>query len=314
MKMRIPLIVIALIIVIFGFLFLFSHLWSVHEDTTQKIYLNYGGLDRSYLIHIPPQYDNRTSVPLVIVLHGGGGSAENIENVTGFNSLADKEDFIVVYPEGVDGTWNSGHCCGSAMNMQVDDVGFILTVIEDVESSDNIDKKMVYATGFSNGAMMAYTLASNASNVFAAVGPVSGTIGGQARDNSSLYLPPSPSQVVSVIAFHGTADQNVLYNGGHGNETTGSRIDLSVNDSIQFWVKSDNCSNTPIYDNVSSNVTMETYNDGLNDSEVKLYTIIGGGHAWPGGVKASLFGDEPTQEISATDLIWEFFKSHPKNS
>ncbi len=313
--MRFPLVVvIAVIIAIFGFLFLYSHLWSVNEVNTQKIYLNYGGLDRSYLIHVPPQIDNKTSVPLVIVLHGGGGSAENIENVTGFSSEADKEGFIVVYPEGVDGTWNSGYCCGSGLNMQVDDVGFILKIIGDIESSHNIDKKRIYATGFSNGAMMSYTLASNASNIFAAVAPVSGSIGGQAMNNSSLYLPPMPSQAVSVIAFHGTADQNILYNGGHGNKTTGTRIDLSVNDSIQFWVKSDNCSINPIFDNIANNVTLETYTGGLNDSEVQLYTIIGGGHAWPGGVKASPTGDEPTQEISATDLIWEFFKTHPKNS
>ncbi len=96
-------------------------------------------------------------------MHGGGGSAENIENVTGFSSEADKEGFIVVYPEGVDGSWNSGYCCGSALNMQVDDVGFILKIIGDVESSHNIDKNRIYATGFSNGAMMSYTLASNAS-------------------------------------------------------------------------------------------------------------------------------------------------------
>lgn len=278
-----------------------------------KYNLNYGDFDRSYILHIPPNYNNSTSVPLVIVLHGGGGSAEDIEKVTGFSKKADEEGFIVVYPQGVGGTWNANYCCGQAMANNVDDVGFILKVISDVETRQKIDPNRIYATGFSNGAMMSYRLASEASNTFAAIGVVSGSIGGKTSENSIPYLPKTPSQPVSVIVFHGTEDQHVLYNGGHGKETTGSRIDLSVNDSVLFWVNADKCSSDPVIENITGNINRRSFSGGLNGTMVDLYTIIGGGHAWPGGEKGSIFGDEPTSEISATDLIWEFFKSHPKD-
>ena len=274
--------------------------------------MNFDGMQRSYLIHLPPHYDNQIPRPLVVVLHGGGGSPEKVEKLTGFSKKADEEGFIVVYPEGVGGTWNSGYCCGQAMKDQVDDVGFILKVIEDVESRQKIDQRRIYATGISNGAMMSYKLASEASDKFAAIGPVAGTIGGKTTENSSLYLTEKPSQPVSVIIFHGTDDQHVLYQGGHGNHTRNSRIDLSVNHSVLFWADADNCSSNPLIENINNNVTRKTYGRGLNGTEVVLYTIIGGGHAWPGGEKGSMLGDEPTTEISATNVIWEFFKSHPK--
>jgi polyhydroxybutyrate depolymerase len=312
MKRQTILLASVLIILLLGLSVYFLERGQSSNEGDVKYNLNFDGMERSYLVHIPPQYNNSTPMPLVIVLHGGGGSAENIEKVTGFSQKADEEGFIVVYPQGVGGTWNAGYCCGQAMTNQIDDVGFILKVISDVESREKINGSRIYVTGFSNGAMMSYRLASEASSTFAAVGPVSGSIGGKATANSSLYMQQTPSQPVSVIAFHGTDDQHVLYNGGHGNDTTGTRIDLSVNDSILFWVNADNCSSNPLMENIASNVTRKTYVGGSNGTEVVLYTIIGGGHAWPGGEKASLSGDEPTQEISATDVIWEFFKSHPK--
>jgi polyhydroxybutyrate depolymerase len=313
MKLQIPLLVLILLILLAGLLFSFSDKGlSSNEGSTQKYYLNFDGIERSYLLHIPPHYDNRTPMPLVVVLHGGLGTSENVEKTTGFSEKADKEGFLVVYPQGVGRTWNSGHVGGPAAKNQVDDVGFILKVIENLESSHNIDQRRIYATGMSNGAMMSYRLASEASNTFAAIGPVSGTIGGNAAKNSSLFLPEKSSQPVSVIIFHGTDDQHVLYNGGRSGGIDGGRIDLSVNDSVLFWVKADNCSSNPLIENIKNNVVRKTYTGGLNGTEVVLYTIIGGGHAWPGGKKGSMFGDESTNEISATDVIWEFFKTHLK--
>lgn len=313
MKFRIQLLALTLIVLLvtFSFLFLIKEP-SPTEGKTQKYYLNYDGMQRSYLIHLPSHYDNQTPLPLVVVLHGGGGSPEKVEKVTGFSKKADEEGFIVVYPGGEGGTWNSGYCCGMAMEYQTDDVGFILKVIQEVGKNQKIDERRIYATGISNGAMMSYRLAAEASDKFAAIGPVAGSIGGKSTENSGLYLPEKPSQPVSVIIFHGTLDQHVLYRGGHGNHSRGSRMDLSVNDSVLFWVDADYCSSNLLIDNINSNVTRKTYGGGLNGTEVVLYTIIGGGHAWPGGDKGFIWGDKPTQEISATDVIWEFFKSHPK--
>lgn len=291
MKLRLPLLVLVLIILLAGFSFFFLQKGSSsNEKNTMKYHLNYGGLERSYLLHIPPSHDNNTPLPLVVVLHGGGGSPENIEKTTGFSKKADEEGFIVVYPEGVGGTWNAGYCCGPAMKNQVDDVGFILKVIADVGGRQKIDQKRIYATGFSNGAMMSYRMACEAPYEFAAIASVSGAIGGKTMDDSSLYLPNKPSQPVSVIVFHGTDDQHVLYPGGHGNQTSGSRVDLSVNDSIFFWIEANKCSKNPIIDNLTNTVNRKTYYGGLNGTEVVLCTIMGGGHAWPGGERGSILG------------------------
>ena len=313
MKLKMPIMALMLIILLFGSLFVYLHnVSSSNDGTTQKHCLSFDGMERSYLLHVSPNYNNSTPTPLVVVLHGGLGTSENVENTTGFSKKADEENFIVVYPQGIGRTWNSGNVEGPAFENQVDDVGFILKIVEEVENNYNIDENRIYATGISNGAMMSYKLASDASDKFAAIAPVAGTIGGKSTENASLYFPKNPSQSVSVIIFHGTNDQHVIYNGGRSSGIDSGRIDLSVNDSVLFWVEADKCSSDPVIENITSNVYSTTYKDGLNATEVVLYVIVGGGHAWPGGEKGFIFGDEPTQEISATDLIWEFFKIHPK--
>ena len=114
---------------------------------------------------------------------------------------------------------------------------------------------------------------------------------------------------VSVVAFHGQLDENVPYNGGQGNRSRGYGSDLSVNESIAFWVIHNKCDSFPkIQVSTTGNIIQEIYRHGLNHTEVHLYTIVNGGHGWPG----SDTGDRPTQEISATELIWDFFKEHPK--
>jgi polyhydroxybutyrate depolymerase len=281
----------------------------------------YNGQKRTYVVHLPPSYNSSELYPLVLVLHGGGGNARNAERMTGFSEKADEEGFIVVYPEGSGKlrrillSWNGGFCCGYALEHDVDDVGFIRALIEKMMGEYSINSSRVYITGMSNGGIMAYRLGAELSDLVAAIGPVVGSIGGKATEDSPLWLIPDPDYPVSVIAFNGLLDYRIPYDGGcaTANYTKGAYSYLSVNESIAFWVDHDNCSPIPETNiSESGNIIVDTYRNGENGTEVVLYTIVNGGHAWPGGEKGRRLGDEPTQEISATDIMWEFFQSHPR--
>ncbi len=140
--------------------------------------LKVGDHERTYLLHLPLAFDGKRSLPLVVVLHGGGGNAPGAVDMTGFSEKADKEGFVVVYPNGSGRlknrllTWNSGNCCGYALDSSADNVGFIRVLIDELEKTRAIDPKRVYATGMSNGGMMTYRLACELSDKIAAAAPV----------------------------------------------------------------------------------------------------------------------------------------------
>jgi polyhydroxybutyrate depolymerase len=298
----------ALVICVLSFLAMQTHA-DEFRPGNHELALTAGGRERTYLLHLPPVYDGNRSLPLVIVLHGGGGNAEGAVRMTGFSKKADKEGFVVVYPNGSGRlktrllTWNSGNCCGYAMDSDMDDVGFIRGLIDELVKTRAIDPNRVYVTGMSNGGMMAYRLGCELSEKIAAIAPVAGAL------NIENCQPANP---VSVIIFHGTADEHVLYNGGEPIKKVDrhARVDKSVSYAVSFWVKHDACSDTPKRSEKGS-IRTEIYDGGKDGAEVVLYTVNGGGHAWPGG-EAYLLGAEPTKEISATDLMWDFFVRHPK--
>jgi polyhydroxybutyrate depolymerase len=247
----------------------------------------FDGLTRTYLVHVPSSYDDNMPIPLVIVLHGYTGTAEGMDTLTGFTTKSDEEGFIVVYPQGLVQRWNVGF---GSLKFDADDVSFINELINRLEQKYAIDRNRIYVTGFSNGAMMAYLLGAELSNKIAAIAPVAGSIG--AITNNVLERIPDPSQPVSVIVFHGTADTSVLYEGDGF---------LSVAESVAFWVRHDECSANP-QNETSSNgqVIKSVYTGGTNGTEVVLYTIVNLAHDWP------------ATPIMATDIIWDFFASHPK--
>lgn len=265
------------------------------------------GRTRTYTVHVPTKITTPTS--LVIVLHGGGGSDDNAERMTGMSAKADKEGFVVAYPNGsgrLDDkllTWNSGNCCGYALDEKIDDVKFISALIDQMIANYKVDPKRVYVTGISNGGMMSYRVACELADKVAAIAPVAG----------ALNVECKPSQPVSVIAFHGTSDQHVLYAGGKPKVQADNheRVDHSVEFAISFWVKQNSCGTTP-QKTEKGNVVSEIYSGCKSNTGVALYTIKGGGHAWPGGLGGTLIADAPTKEISATDVMWEFFAKHPK--
>ncbi len=281
---------------------------SLSQVTDPTLTLIVDGLERSYILHVPNSYDGSQPAPLVLNFHGGGGDAVNQWRVSGFNQLADEEGFIVVYPNGTGRlgdkvlTWNGGTCCGYAMTNNIDDVAFVRALVADLQVSYNIDPKRIYATGLSNGGIMSYRLACEASDVFAAIGPVAGTLN---------YKRCQPGQPVSVIHFHGTDDTHLPYDGGYGSDSVAGVLFASVRESVDFWLAANQCSLTPQTESFAD-IQHDTYTCAQGTS-VELYTIIGGKHAWPGSEgPAWPGGDEPTQTISATELMWEFFVNHPR--
>jgi len=237
---------------------------------------------------------------LVLVLHGALQGATNVESVSGISAKADKEKFLVAYPNGTSRsglapTWNAGACCGYAQTNQVDDVGFLRALIDKLEHDYNVDPKRIFATGISNGGMMSYRLACELADRIAAIAPVEGAQDVDCR----------PSGPVSVLVFHGTADLLVPYNGGTTPFQVGSkRKDTPVSSTVAFWVKQDGCSKTPRREEANQ-LHIDTYTGCTGSAGVTLYTVVGGRHAWPG---TRLSGND----VPATDIMWSFFAAHPK--
>jgi polyhydroxybutyrate depolymerase len=259
------------------------------------------GIERTALLHVPANYDPAHASPLVIVLHGFGLKAEDMVRITGFNDEADQSGFLVVYPQGSGdkSAWNGGNCCGEAAVMKVDDVAFINQLIDEIMRIASVDPQRIYATGFSNGAIMSYRLACDLGSRIASVAPVSAAM---------EYPSCHPSRAISVLHFHGTADRLNPYEGG---EIPNSKmIATSVDDTIQFWVQQDGCPSQPATESKGS-ILHDTYAPCAQDTAVELYTIQGGEHAWPGGEAVTEQIGEPNMEISATAIMWAFFSDHP---
>ena len=276
---------------------------------------------RSYWLHVPPSYNGLDAVPLVIVLHGSTSGSPLwffrsclMENYTEFSEKADEKGFIVVYPNGKYtfkySEWN--YCFGYIPNefpKFVDDVGFLRDLIDKMKQDYAINSSRIYVTGLSAGAFMAYSAGAFLSDTVAAIAPTAGVIGCRNSENDSWSYIPDPTNPVSVIAFHGTSDSLVSYEGD-------SYI-VSVNESITFWVEHDGCNPIPEIDtSASGKIIQRAYTNGEKGTEVILYTTVGGEHWWPGNPwiarPSAPWLIDTIQEISATDLIWDFFEAHPK--
>lgn len=260
------------------------------------------GFFRAYYLHIPKSFSKEKRVPLVLVLHGGLGDARSAEWDSIMSKQADKDGFVVAYPNGHLRTWNAGQCCGIARAQNVNDVNYIRTLIKTLQAELNIDPDRVYVAGLSNGGMMAYRLASELSDLIAAVAPVEGCM----YDQAAEFTGP-----VSVIAFHGMADTVVKYDGGTGWIGTYQLKATPVVPTIEYWKKRNQCDAMPVREE-NENLIKEIYRNGKNGTEVCLYTIKNGGHAWPGGRRASIVFDKPSKCISATETMCQFFWEHPK--
>lgn len=266
------------------------------------------GAKRSYLVraaHIPEK--PKQAVPLVIVLHGGGGNAAITERMTGFTRKAIKERFIVVYPNGSSHfedkllTWNATHCCGYAMEKNVDDVGFIAAMLTQLLKDYPIDAKRVYVTGLSNGGMMSHKIGIELSDRIAAIAPViSGLFGDEKL----------PAQAVAALMINGMLDESVPHLGGapggrFAKRWRGTHV-KPASYQAEFWAKANGCKAKAIEQDVG--FAMHWKHSCPNQKTVELYLVKDNGHAWPGGQAGTGLGDTPSTSMNATDVIWEFFK------
>ena len=274
----------------------------------QKMYV--AGQLRTYLLHIPAHYDTIRNVPLVIVLHGHGESAENFENYTGMSDKADEAGFIAVYPQAL-GDPSDWHTAIDGPSRR-DDIAFVRAIIDVLERKYRIDHRRIYAAGHSNGGIMAYRLASTLSDKLAAVGVTAGSIGMVDERGDTLRI-GRPAHPISVIHFHGMADPSVPYHGGP--ESDGPDNIVSVENTIGFWLNVDHCSSKPASRTVSDdrNVIVDNYAPCANGTAVTLYTIIDGTHRWPGDdIPWYTFPGRDDSDIVATDVMWNFFAAHPR--
>lgn len=255
--------------------------------------MNYGGQSRKFLIYLPSGYSNQNPAPIVFCLHGLGDNINNFKNI-GMHLIGDTAGFITIYPEAVNsflGTaWNSGASyMGFILNSTVDDVGFLMAIIDSLQATYNIDLPRIYFCGFSMGGFMSQRIACEKSNKIAAIASVAGTIG--------TSLTCNPSQPVPICHFHGTADSQVSY--------TANQYGMNAEDMIHFWIQNNQC---------DTNYTFQTYADVVNDSiqvesyyydsqnhnsDVMFYKAIGADHQW-------LY--PPVNDIDYTKEIWKFLR------
>jgi len=267
---------------------------------------NYNGSDRQYTLHIPSNLPN--DAPLVFVLHGYSGSANNIKNYSGMDQVANNNNFAVCYPNGTRDQWNYrfwnvGY--DFHQNSTVDDIGFLIALAQYLQNEYQLSAEKTFSTGMSNGGDMSYLLACQASNIFSAVAPVAGCMMEWIQNSCS------PSKPIPVLEIHGTNDNTTLWNGDMNNND-GYGAYLPTNDGINFWVQLNNCTTLEIDTLLDldpsdgSIVITEKHKLGIENNQVWLYTILNGDHDWPGS-----YGN---MDINSSEVIWDFFNQNINNA
>ncbi len=282
-------------------------------DFTQHDYLLVGTRIREYVLHVPETLDPEVPTSLVIALHQFSDTGRRMQALTGFDAIADREGFIVAYPDGILVSWNSDIDGNTGGIKFVDDEKFILELVERLQERYNVDPDRIYLTGASNGGMMTQLMGCRHSDVFAAIAPVMGSL---EKVNAYGCEPRAP---VSVLLIHGTADPIVPYEGGL-QEGPRSPFYLSALKNAEHWAGYGGCSGDPVVsivppvDGETGEILLNTYTPCETGIGVALCTVTGGGHTWPGSAEnydEALVG--PTSyALNASEYIWAFFKAHPR--
>jgi polyhydroxybutyrate depolymerase len=283
---------------------------SIARTREQRLVVD--GRERPYLLHLPPQYRPGARLPLVVMLHPRGDYARQFEVYSGMSAKADREGFVVVYPNGTGDaadpalSWNAGFCCGYPLEHNLDDVGFIQRLMDELLAGYALDPRKVFVAGWSNGGMLAYRLAAELAGRITAVAADAASIGGQTKTFIPYYTIPKPRSRLHVLMFHGRADPIVPYDGGLNEK--GDSAFTSVAESLAFWAENNGCAEPPREEQLTvRGVQRTSYTDCRDDATVVLYTVPDGGHVYFGGFQeltTNLLGPN----IYATDIIWDFFK------
>lgn len=291
----------------FGLLFLRNPLFGeAYQDS-----IIHKGLTRRFLVHIPKNLNPNKPVPLVIVLHGGGGTAHTVAALTGFSLLADSAKFVVVYPEGVNRHWNDGRDVQQfrAHREKIDDPDFISALIDTLTHRLKIDSARIYACGISNGGMMCHRLGIKLAHRLTAIATVAASLPQNLADSFN------PSAPLPVLMINGTDDPVVPYEGGPVGIYAQQGTVLGVEQTAELWAEFNRCLRPPKVtivagSNEKPEIIRKIYPGGKNRSRVILYKIIGGGHVWPGGKRRPHRFGRQVKNFNATAIIWNFFQDH----
>jgi polyhydroxybutyrate depolymerase len=271
----------------------------------QSATFEFGGLSRTYLVHVPPG----RPTGLVVNLHGGTSTGSQEETLTSFDGVADANGFVVVYPDGIDRNWADGRGASEPDHRGVDDVGFLAALAGKLTNEYGIDPGRVFATGMSNGGFMANRLGCDRADVFAAVAPVSGTLGTNVACN--------PSRPVAVLEVHGTADPLVPFDGGTMRGRGGTSDIVSARAMVERWRSADGCQGAPAAETLPGTgdgtvVHRFTSTPCAAGTAVVFYQVDDGGHTWPGGpqyLPKAIIGPT-THAFAASEAIGGFFAAH----
>lgn len=281
---------------------------SAPPDATQQ--LQYQGRTREYLVHFPTRYRSEKSYPLVLAFHGRLGSSNGMQTLSGFNAVADAQQFIVVYPQGVQRSWADGRGTTPADRQGIDDVGFISALIDKLSQTLPIRQSQVYATGISNGGFFAQRLGCELSGKVAAIAVVAATFPAQ------LASTCKPTRPVPVLQIMGTQDPLIPFDGGRLVRGSGGEV-LSNDQSIATWVRLNGCNAAPLKTRLPNRaqdgtlVERKVYLSCGAGTQVQSYIIQGGGHTWPSGTQylpEARIG-KISRNLQASPIIWQFFST-----
>ncbi len=272
------------------------------ETGTTRGTIRHDGLERSYRLYVPTQAGEGSNLALVVALHGGLGSGDQLAETSRFEDLAEAEGFVIAFPDGVDRTWNAGACCGGAARKDIDDVGFLAALIEHLAATLPVNRERVFITGHSNGAMMTFRFACQRSEMVAAAAPVAG----------SLEIPVcTPATGVDLLTIHGDSDRNHPIEGGQGTRSISGVSYVSMEESMRRWTTGFGCTSAPST-TVEGALTTTTWSGCAGGTTASLVVIAGADHPWPGGkmpARTTSLQGTPSQELDATRAVWEFFES-----
>lgn len=290
--------------------------WSNSFGQTNLIdSIEHQNLQRKFMIHLPPNFNNSSKRPLVINLHGGSGNMVNAQGFSLFNPVADNNNFVILWPQGY-GIASPGFSWADGRNTSadqegIDDVGFILKLTDTIINRFNIDTNRIYICGFSNGGFMVQRIACENPKTFAAMATLGCSM------DTNLYKNCNPSKSIPFAFFNGTSDPAMPYFGGSMQNPQVTPV-IPVDSMVNFWVKENKCItkipkiNVPdTFINDNSTVELYEFNDCDCNSKIKFYKIINGGHTWPGVYipsQESVLG-VTNRDINASNEIWNFFKT-----